>query len=283
MKTKPLSTAALAALSTATFEGHTLVRITAQLDRDVYVEVDKALQALGGRWNRKARAHVFPAIPETPQKLIEDVLANAGYVDKKKELQQFFTPAAVADLLVRLTKLRTGSTGTTVLEPSAGVGHILDAIYRLDPTYPAPVTAFEIDGEHVSALRRIVWLKSLAQVDFLKVLPASELLFDRIIMNPPFAKHADVEHVLHAWKFLAPGGRLVAVMSYHVTFATDATCVGFRKFASLYSIKLNYDPRLQPLLTLDDGQRAHFYSLPEKAFAESGTNVSTVVVVLEKP
>ena len=30
-------------------------------------------------------------------------------------------------------------------------------------------------------------------------------------MNPPFANADDVKHILHARRFLAPGGRLVAI------------------------------------------------------------------------
>ncbi len=31
-------------------------------------------------------------------------------------------------------------------------------------------------------------------------------------MNPPFSRQQDIRHVMHAAKFLKPGGRLVAVM-----------------------------------------------------------------------
>jgi len=37
--------------------------------------------------------------------------------------------------------------------------------------------------------------------------------FDRIAVIPPLTYEQDIEHVLHAFQMLKPGGRLVAVMS----------------------------------------------------------------------
>ena len=36
-------------------------------------------------------------------------------------------------------------------------------------------------------------------------------LFDRILMNPPFAQGIDILHIRHAQNFLKPNGRLVAL------------------------------------------------------------------------
>ena len=48
----------LAVLSRSTVVGSSLV-IPDQLDRKLYVKTNKVLEAAGGKWNRKARAHVF--------------------------------------------------------------------------------------------------------------------------------------------------------------------------------------------------------------------------------
>ncbi len=37
--------------------------------------------------------------------------------------------------------------------------------------------------------------------------------YDVIVMNPPFEKLQDIDHVRHAFDLLTEGGRLVAVMS----------------------------------------------------------------------
>ena len=60
---KKLSNAALAVLEGVEIVGRE-VRITdGQLDRKLYVEVNAALEALGGAWNRKAKAHLFEQDP----------------------------------------------------------------------------------------------------------------------------------------------------------------------------------------------------------------------------
>jgi hypothetical protein len=52
----------LTVLSTVEIEGHN-VRITAQLDRKLYLAVNTVLDRIGSKWNRKAKAHVFDVDP----------------------------------------------------------------------------------------------------------------------------------------------------------------------------------------------------------------------------
>ena len=52
----------LTVLSTVEIEGNN-VRITAQLDRKLYLAVNKVLDRIGGTWNKKAKAHVFDVDP----------------------------------------------------------------------------------------------------------------------------------------------------------------------------------------------------------------------------
>jgi hypothetical protein len=52
--------------------------------------------------------------------------------------------------------------------------------------------------------------------------------FDRVIMNPPFEKEQDIDHVRHAFDLLKPGGRLVTIMSEHGFFASDKKAQEFR-------------------------------------------------------
>jgi hypothetical protein len=46
--------------------------------------------------------------------------------------------------------------------------------------------------------------------DFLSATPHP--IYDRILMNPPFSEDAYIEHVRHAYHWLAPGGEIVAVL-----------------------------------------------------------------------
>ncbi len=117
--------------------------------------------------------------------------------------QLFQTPAELARRLVGLLHLKPGER---ILEPSAGLGRLLDCFPRSD------VTAVEVSSTCAAELftqnREGV---RLIQRDFLTCHPGELGLFDAIAMNPPFHMRADVRHILHAVKFLKPGGRLAAL------------------------------------------------------------------------
>jgi SAM-dependent methyltransferase len=120
--------------------------------------------------------------------------------------QLFQTPPALAGELVGLLGL---APGARVLEPSAGLGRLLDA---LQPFNPAEVVAVESSPECAGELFRQERVGvRLVQRDFLEVLPGELGEFDAVAMNPPFHLRADIRHILHAREFLRPGGRLAAL------------------------------------------------------------------------
>lgn len=92
-----------------------------------------------------------------------------------------------------------------VLEPSAGTGALLGAITAVQPA--AVCTAVEMDG--VLARRLCERFPGVRHADFLACNDLGR--FDRIVMNSPFDHGADVEHIEHAFRMLAPGGILVAI------------------------------------------------------------------------
>lgn len=120
--------------------------------------------------------------------------------------QLFQTPPEIAARMVALLNLRHGER---VLEPSAGLGRILDA---LQPYGLAEVVAVEIDATLAGELFRQARERvTLLQRDFLTMTPG-EFRFDAVCMNPPFHMRADIEHVRHALTFLRPGGRLATLL-----------------------------------------------------------------------
>lgn len=116
--------------------------------------------------------------------------------------QLFQTPPAIAERLVALLDLKPGSR---VLEPSAGLGRILDALPK-----DCQTVAVEMAADCAKELfkREDITLK---QRDFLTLGRADLGTFDAVGMNPPFHMRADIEHIRHALKFLKPGGRLAAI------------------------------------------------------------------------
>lgn len=122
------------------------------------------------------------------------------------------TPPALATALVARAELWPGARA---LEPSAGEGALVEAL--LTP-WTVRVTACEFYAPHAEALRQLGAPPALTvrEEDFLRVSPDAVGPFDGIVMSPPFRSgadpRADLAHVEHAYRFLAPGGRLVAVL-----------------------------------------------------------------------
>lgn len=114
----------------------------------------------------------------------------------------FPTPPALASYVVELANIQDGET---VLEPSAGLGHIADEIKKAAPG--CALECIEQNYQLCDALR----LKGheTTCLDFL----SHSGKYDAIVMNPPFENGQDVAHVEHAFSLLNEGGRLVAIMA----------------------------------------------------------------------
>lgn len=83
--------------------------------------------------------------------------------------------------------------------------------------------------------------------------------YDRIIMNPPFSKRQDAEHVRHAYELLKPGGRIVAIMGEGVFFGQDQKAQDFRAWLESVggtSEKLPDGSFMDPSLPVNTGVNA---------------------------
>lgn len=119
--------------------------------------------------------------------------------------QLFQTPPDLAARLVAALHLQPGAR---VLEPSAGLGRLLDAL----PAHCAEVVAVEHAAPCAGELFRQNRARvTIRQRDFLNLTVAELGRFDAVAMNPPFHMRADVRHILHARQFLKPGGTLAAL------------------------------------------------------------------------
>lgn len=222
------------------------LRLVEQLDRADYTAANKVLEAAGGKWNRKAKAHIFDV---DAADAIEPVLLTGEIIIAKQEFGAFYTPAPVAILACEMLG---DINGKKLLEPSAGHG----ALARVAASRGAVVDCIEVLEESYQRLAAMPQFAIVAKGDFLQTNP--RMLYDCVLMNPPFAKQADIWHVDHAAKFLRPGGRLVAIMSAAVQFRSNALTCRFRETVA------NLGGSIKPL--------------PAGSFKESGTNVNTVIV-----
>jgi ParB family chromosome partitioning protein len=240
-------------LTQSTTDGTVLTLPPGQLDRPLYQAVDKVLKALGGKWDRHAGGHRF-ANPVTD--VLAEALGTGHVVDQKKALEQFFTPPAVATRMVAALEF---TREARVLEPSAGGGALIEAIAKASPT--AIIHAVELDPRLCAALRAKWGLRArIDEGDFMSF--QAQGSYDFVIMNPPFSRGQDMAHVQRAFELLQPGGQLLAIMSPHWTFAENNAAREFRAFVG--------------------GQSHGWDALPEGAFTESGTGVSTGILTLRK-
>lgn len=239
----------LAVLSQAVCEG-SLLRLTGQLDRKMYEAVNKILHEAGGEWKGgKTKAHVFQG---DAAEMIEPILLT-GEIARKEDFGFFPTPLHVVETYV-IPRLRVNAE-SHVLEPEAGVGGIampLSKICRVD--------CIELQEKNVKVLQESGLFARVLQGDFLSIDPKDFQKYDAVVMNPPFAKQADIKHVLHASRFVKEGGQLVAIMSAGVSFRTDKLTRQFAEFVA--------------------GQDGEIVALPESSFKESGTGVNTVVAAM---
>jgi predicted RNA methylase len=203
--------------------------------------------------NRLLGEYYGAPIPEDRAPDEDDGLNNPK-TSLAKNYGFFPTPDKAAEIVIEAATLyRRGDAGPlTVLEPSAGTGNLAKRCVENG----AIVDCVEVHPERAGALKASKQFRHVMLADFLSVEPTD--LYDRVVMNPPFDSTRDVDHVVHAIKFLKPDGFLAAIMSAGTEFREDKKTKAFRELMSK--------------------KNARWQDLPSRSFASSGTNVNTVIV-----
>ena len=228
-----------------------------QLDRKLYQKVNKVLEALGGKWNRKAKAHLFS---DDPADALDSAMLTGSYVRLNQELQFFPTPNEIITQMIDYAEktAKRSLVGMTVLEPSAGDGAIVKRLVE----HGCSVICCEQHPPFREKLEKINGVTLLRETDFLKVDP-NMIQVDAVVANPPFTKQQDVDHVRHMLRFLHLGSPLVSIMSSGVIFRETSKTKAFKDALAFHKHK--------------------FYDLPANSFKASGTGVNTVMLVAEGP
>ena len=212
----------------------------------------------------KPRTVITPADYDEPDKfdkMAESIRAGVQVVSAP---QLFPTPPELARRMVKWADVQPGQR---VLEPSAGTGNLLRAIWGATTGCDCVrVMAVEQNYQLAQALKedKRKRLYSTDQnyaircEDFLSKGPLDWGHFQRIVMNPPFANGQDMEHVRHAFSFLSKGGVLVAVMGAGAFFRGDLKAMKFRGWL--------------------DGLNSEVVDLPPDTFKSVGTGVNCKLV-----
>jgi len=177
-------------------------------------------------------------------------------IGRKNDGMDFFpTSREVVDEMISAAEIEPGMS---VLEPSAGMGHIADAL-REAGTEP---DIGELSGERRELLEAKGY--NLVSSDFME----HGGNYDRILMNPPFSNRRDAEHVQHAFTLLNPNGRIVAIMGEGVFFGQDKKAQAFRDWLDSVggtSEKLPEGSFMDPSLPVNTGVNARMVVIDKPA------------------
>ena len=164
------------------------------------------------------------------------------------------------DVVHRVMELADVQPGMKTLEPNTGMGHMAKQLQ-------AAAGVENVDLVEISP-QLIEYLKAsgfgdITQSDFLTF--GVKDSYDRIVMNPPFSKNQDIDHVLHAYELLKPGGKMTAIISNMAGLRADKKNRAFSEWL--------------------DEVGAHVEDLEDGAFKSSfnPTGVKTKVIVIDKP
>jgi len=237
----------------SSFDGQDLI-----MDADLQRYVTKTFYLLNTE--KKDDALFMVQLPKKVQRWVENgdlsVPVKWDNIIEIKE-EEIFVPKCYGyfptppEIVKRLIENADLEEGMKILEPSAGQGNILEFLKEYDITV----------GELYRGNKEILEKKGYPVLfdDFMEY--AEYEKYDRIIMNPPFAKQEDVDHVNHAYLMLKKGGRLVSVMANSMQFRNTKKTKKLRELIE---------------------KNGYFEELPEDSFKESGTGVRTVIVVIDK-
>jgi phospholipid N-methyltransferase len=167
----------------------------------------------------------------------------------------FPTPENLVGEMVAFADIQENDT---ILEPSAGLGHIADEIKEQNPNNI--LDCCEINFSLIDALNTKG--HNIIESDFLHLNKG----YDKIIMNPPFENNQDVKHILHAFNnCLNDGGRIVAIMSAVPFNRSGKIETDFRSWINEVGAKCE--------------------DLPEGSFKDAfrSTGVNTKIVIIDKP
>lgn len=187
-------------------------------------EAHRALIGSGGRIVESANGGGVTFDPGLAQLVLDAIQVLGHSVEDPRAVRladDLDTPRALADDLVAFAKV---DPAHAVLEPSAGVGALADALRRVGVTP---------DCAELSQRGRAALLAKAHVVvggDFVTYWPARR--YDRVVMCPPLSFGQAFVHTLKAYKLLKVGGVLVSVVPSSFTWWSDGVAEILRQIVN---------------------------------------------------
>ena len=247
----------LAIIDRGTIANNTFYLPPEQLDRKTYLAVNTCLENIGGKWNRKAKGHVFDC---DPTEAVENLLATGETENQKKVFQFFPTPRPIAEQMCDMAEL---GEQCVILEPSCGKGDLMKVILEKGEGRVNHALGIELNPAMDKYLKGQLYDKKIG-IDFLDYANHDKARRDwtHIIMNPPFTKQQDIDHIRAAFKLLGENGILVSVVSPSPFFRSNKKSQEFRDWL--------------------DQHDAEVIDIPAGAFKESGTDIASKIIKIRK-
>lgn len=226
-------------------DGNVLRLPKMELSREDYLAVKKAVEKNGGKW-KGGKTFSFVFSDRDAADVIDSMVNGSADI--------FATPFDVADFMVSKLEIQPYEK---ILEPSAGNGALINAVLRLHNDIT--IDCYELNPLNRKVLEKMANVNVLGD-DFTKRVDNEE--YDVIIANPPFSKNQDIIHLIKMWNNLRYGGRIACITSTHWMFSNDKKSVEFRDWIL--------------------GKYTFQHEFPNGTFKESGTDIATILLILEK-
>ncbi|WP_257291415.1 DUF4942 domain-containing protein [Endozoicomonas sp. ONNA1] len=165
-----------------------------ETSQSVIQQVIELLEGLGANYNNGTFHFPYECRPVINQ------IIMSGCVPEKQSHQFYPTPKVLAEHVIEHAGIQDGDK---CLEPSAGLGALAELM-------PADTDCVELSELHCKVLSE----KGLRAIndDFLKWSTQTSNRYDRIVMNPPYAKGQALSHLTAALSVLKKSGSVVAIL-----------------------------------------------------------------------
>lgn len=214
-----------------------------------YDDISRLMGKAGGRYVTGRKQFIFDAGIDCTDVLRRLVAGET--VNFQQEYQFFATPEAKAIEAAKEVERTLGTLrGKRILEPSAGEGALANVARRMGGDVVA------IEAWSVNAIKLRAQGYDVIERDFLSVTPEEIGTFDAILANPPFTRNQDIQHAMHMFQFIRPGGALSIIMSTGWLEGKTKAHAQFKEFLATQDVAVT--------------------AIEAGAFAASGTTVPTV-------
>lgn len=264
------------------------------LNTQIKAYEDKTKSAMPYKMKLELKRKIYEKMSKQQIKKVEDVIRKfwariSNEINKRKDitkkLQQLYnfipTPVSVIDKMIQKSGILTNTGTLRVLEPTAGIGHIVAQLFdksldRESKNLNLFVDMCEFLPANRNSLISIFGdnpnMRLLEEPDFMQL--DTSTVYDYIFMNPPFTiKQQDktlyaVDFITKAYNNLKEGGKLVAILP-PFDFKQNKPFSTFKEFIK---DKIIYTEDLGDIFK-NDKQGSLVYT----------TGIKTVLIILQKP